>query len=711
MRFKNWNLRYKILIPILLTVFLLLSGNSYFIATSVKNQSIAEAELLAKQTAHSYSIEIKDMIEEAAASSRTLSSMVSKAANYPGTIDREFIIQYLHSILENNPRLSGAFVAIEPNAYDGEEKEQEYREKFNGLFRVWVHRDESDKLVEAFAGNEDGMDGDWYQIPFNQEEASVGKPYSWNVDGTEKWLLTTGTSTHKNGRTIGVSGVDFFLNALQEKLKQATLFESGHTFLLYNDGTTVAHQDDSMMATNFVDSMPQAIRSRAQKAIAEGLGFEFEMIDQATGKNILYFLTPFDAAGQGRPWSLGVAIPEDEILVPAKAMVRIVIISAGVTLLLLLGVVLWLASMISTPVNKAVEFVKQVALGDFSRKLDMDQTDEIGQLAGEMTRMNISLQAKAELATKIASGDLTAETELLSEKDSLGIALNKMTETLAAIITDVNIATDQIDSGTGQVSESSQHLSQGATEQAAAIEEITSSMNEIGTQTANNADAAKTANTISAKAREEASTGSEQMQGMIEAMAQIDESSRAISKIIKVIDEIAFQTNLLALNAAVEAARAGQHGKGFAVVAEEVRNLASRSAKAAQETGALIGGSTERVKKGSEIAARTANTLIDIVKGIGEVADLVDNIATSSSEQAQRISHINGGLAQIEDVTQANTASAEETAAAAEELSSQAEALHNRLTYFVLPNERAGNPMIPNNPFSQSPSAKLPWGK
>lgn len=290
------------------------------------------------------------------------------------------------------------------------------------------------------------------------------------------------------------------------------------------------------------------------------------------------------------------------------------------------------------------------------------------------------------VAQEIAQGNLSDIVQVDST-DEIGIAAShfeKMRQNLNQSMTNIHAAAEQVAAGSQNVSQASVSLSQGAAEQASSVEELSASISEISSQTASNAENAEKANTLTIQASQQASVGDADMKEMLVAMEAINTSSANISKIIKVIDEIAFQTNILALNAAVEAARAGQHGKGFAVVAEEVRNLAARSAKAATETTELIEDSITKVESGRHIAGKTAESLQTIMTNVSEVADIVGSIAKASSEQKIALEQIDQGVLQVSQVVQANSATSEESASASEELSAQAGRLKETASQFRL---------------------------
>ncbi|WP_309121684.1 methyl-accepting chemotaxis protein [Paenibacillus sp.] len=336
-------------------------------------------------------------------------------------------------------------------------------------------------------------------------------------------------------------------------------------------------------------------------------------------------------------------VEENTVVANRASLVMIALIV--IAMLLAVGLGSWISGFVVRPIQTLVEASRKVADGDLNVDIDIRTKDEIGTLAQ---------------------------------------AFGAMTDSMNEVLHNIANASEQVASGSRQVSEASQELSQGSTEQASSIQQLTASMEQIASQTKQNAANAAQANRLAISASEDAEQGNGQMKEMLAAMEQINESSGNISKIIKVIDEIAFQTNILALNAAVEAARAGQHGKGFAVVAEEVRNLAARSANAAKDTTSLIEGSIKKVEAGTRIANDTAAALEKIVGGVGKAADLVGSIANASNEQASGILQANQGIAQVSEVIQANSATSEECAAASEELSGQSEQLKEMVGKFRL---------------------------
>lgn len=339
---------------------------------------------------------------------------------------------------------------------------------------------------------------------------------------------------------------------------------------------------------------------------------------------------------------------------------------------------------ITVPVKKMSEAAKKMALGDIEVDCKKIHNDDLGELMDNFSNMVDAIKDQVIIAEKIAHGDLTVQVEARSNKDVLGIALQKMVSGQHTTISNIKESTMQVTVGSEQVATASQALAQGSTEQASALQQVTASMNEIAENTKENAAQATQADSLVQDVKSMAMSGNEQMKSMIGAMNDINDSSATISKIIKTIDDIAFQTNILALNAAVEAARAGVHGKGFAVVAEEVRNLAAKSASAASETAEMIEDSIHKVNNGTKLAEDTAKSLDEIVNAIDRVVELISAIATASNDQATAVSQIDQAIAQVSQVVQTNSATSEQCAAASEELSNQAANLRSMVANYKL---------------------------
>ncbi len=369
------------------------------------------------------------------------------------------------------------------------------------------------------------------------------------------------------------------------------------------------------------------------------------------------------------------------------------------------------AKRISKPIVSTTDRIRELAQGNLNDPVDVwYSNDELGVLSNSLDETILSLRQYINIITvsltKISEGDLSQKMEgtfkgdFYKIKSTFNDILSALSDTFAAI----NMSAEQVNSGAVQVSDSAQALSQGSTQQASAIEELSATLNDVSKQTQQNSIDAKNAYNIVMDNTEAINSCNDDMSNMLNAMNEIHDTSAEIAKIIKVIDEISFQTNILALNAAVEAAREGS--KGFGVVADEVRRLASRSAEAAKQTAQLIENSSAAVDKGSRIAEDTANSLGQIVQRSEEITNLMKNITEASEAQADAIVQIDTGVDQISAVVSKNTSTAVGFASASEELSSQSLILKNMIARFRLTEDTSAS----NEPVSfQKPSNKFEY--
>ena len=353
---------------------------------------------------------------------------------------------------------------------------------------------------------------------------------------------------------------------------------------------------------------------------------------------------------------------------------------------------LGVAAMMTGTMKKAFAEVKKattaLAEGKIDVKMQWDFNDEYGEVIKDLQKVVDNIAEDAMVAQRVADGDLTVRVTPKSADDVMGNALKKMVEKNSHTLSNISQAAYQITLGSSQVASASEALAQGSTEQASAIQQITASMDDVANRTRQNAEQANEAESLMQETLTEVQVGNAEMQEMVKAMEEINVASENISKIIKVIDDIAFQTNILALNAAVEAARAGDAGKGFAVVAEEVRNLAAKSTDAAAETAEMIEDSIRKVNEGSAIAKNTAVALDKITAAVTRSEGIVNEIAKASNDQATAIVQIDKAIEQVSQVVQTNSATSEECAAASEELSDQANSMQSMVAVYRLNNYR-----------------------
>ncbi len=367
-----------------------------------------------------------------------------------------------------------------------------------------------------------------------------------------------------------------------------------------------------------------------------------------------------------------------------------------VTVLLILVVnvllVLLVVKRILMPIQEITESSRQLSEGKLDFQIEVKSKDELGQLAESLNisvrNLKLYITDITEVLNSIAEGDLGKESSITYIGDFVQIqtAISTISSQLNQTLSQIYSSSNQVDSGANQVAVGAQSLAQGATEQASEVDNLLDMVEHITMQINNNADLAASTTREADAVGGSITTCNDQMQEMAEAMNQISACSSEISKIIKTIEDIAFQTNILALNAAVEAARAGSAGKGFAVVADEVRNLAAKSADAAKDTTQLIEKTLQVVENGSLLTGKTQESLNTVVEGAGNITADIKKISDASAEQEQAINKIRDGIAQISTVVQSNSATSEESAAASEELASQAQLLKKLIGSFRLKN-------------------------
>lgn len=503
----------------------------------------------------------------------------------------------------------------------------------------------------------------------------------------DKVTFTVAAPIWKNGvYGSSVSGVAIIVldgQVLSDIASSVKVGEGGFGFILNKDGLTIGHPEyekvlsgENVIRSYEADGSNESLATVQKQLLSNEISFGDYTLNGK--KNLI----AYDSIEGSNNWGFFVSAPELEYLSATYLSIIFILIVSVLSLLLAYIVGRNISKKIADPVIACANRLKSLSEGDLHTEIDIiDRNDEIGllikSLRSTVKGLNVIINDISYHLGAIADSDFskTIDNEYNGDFNSIVLSMKKISSYLNSMVRQVNESAEQVAAGSDQVSGGAQALSQGTTEQASSVEELSATLSEVSEQINNNADYANKANESSLESSKQVVLGNNYVKQMNEAMININNTSKEIAKIIKVIDDIAFQTNILALNAAVEAARAGAAGKGFAVVADEVRNLASKSAEAARSTTDLIENSMKAVENGAKISKQTEKALDLAVDKASIVANMIEEISKASSQQADAVSQVLVGIEQISAIVQSNSATAEESAAASEELSGQAQIL------------------------------------
>lgn len=614
-----------------------------YISIKVRKTAYNDAIDKTDSYAQMVAVNIKSKLDADLSMVQTLAEAFGTYQLLPTEQWKELFYNMYQEVFKKNPHIYSLWDSWELNAIDPE------WDKPTGRYVIIFWREKGQIKSNTELRSLDG-DPELYAAIKTKKEPSIWEPYEdvFAENKAEKFLMTSiNAPILENGQYIGIVAIDITLESFQEIIQDIKPYKGSYAYLLSNGGLIAGHPQKDLLSVSFEKAYPNEEKefSVSQK-VAKGEKFSYTSVDHDRESHYVTY-APVYVGNTKTPWSVAVSVPIKEIQAKAIKNFRISLLIGVLGILLLAIIISLISKSITSALNKGVSFAQKVADGDLTATFEIDQSDEVGDLAK---------------------------------------ALNQMVLKLRDIVESVNLSAENISAASYEMSSSSQQMSQGANQQASSAEEVSSSMQEMASNIEQNTHNAQQTEKIVLKTAEGIKEGRNSSETSMNAMKKIAEK-------ISIVNDIAFQTNILALNAAVEAARAGEHGKGFAVVAAEVRKLAERSKVAADEIDQLS-------RDGVQVSEKAGRQLQEIVPEIEKTVKLIQEISAASLEQNSGADQVNSAVQQLNQITQQNAASSEELATSSEELASQAEQLKENIAYFKIDQSSKGRKKV-NKPLKE----------
>jgi methyl-accepting chemotaxis protein len=722
---------FKFLAKSLATKLIAVTGGTIALVLLASNTVLIDqtqrrvAELVyseANSEAHAIAADIATDIGQLASATRSMAGVIEQGHS-GGHFDRKTVVDIVKANAEKNSFALGAWFAEEPNAFDGKSREMPAQldagtAKDGSFNAYWTKRKDGSIVLSTF---ESEYDAEWYKLAATRGKGAMSQPYADASTGESITMASISYPVMSAGKHIGVTGIDISLNTLYNKLSQLKPFGEGRVMLLSQAGKWIVAPIADLLMKEY-DGLGHEVVKEALATGKVGLIENLTYNELAAFDRVVY---PFALPDIDTTWVVLVDVPRAAINAPVNDQTSMMILVGLIVLgTVLAGLYFSVRLFVQKPLAGLVADVAVLSNGAYTQPVSgQDRSDETGSVAKALEGFRHQLadtkrleaeadnqrqlteaergRSEAERAeanalqrdivarlgdalAQLSSGNLTFRLsgDFPGEYGKLKTDFNSAIASLEETIQTVNASVGNIGGGTGEISKGAADLSHRTEQQAASLEETAAALDQLTSQVNSSAENARVAAKSVEAASDDASKSGAVVQKAIAAMHGIEHSSREISNIIGVIDDIAFQTNLLALNAGVEAARAGEAGKGFAVVAQEVRELAQRSANAAKEIKTLINTSEVQVREGVDLVGKAGDTLEHIAEQVIEINGLIRQISGSASEQAVGLKEINSAVNQMDQVTQQNAAMVEETTAASMALNEEAQTLKSLVARF-----------------------------